>query len=214
MTEKNSKEADRTSSGVEQYDPDDPQYAAYFYAVDYPNISQSDHHDIRAYYWEEVPPPKQLPPLDQVVGELVDAAMNGAAKHPVRGDSFDSFLRRRKGYFIVAVTGAEFLSGHNPIKFRIAASSSHAKGDGSHTFEYIRSDTIDSNGRKVSVAIYYSHAKSRKTQADLAPDEWELFELDLRVRMRMTDTYEDSGGVNMGPPPRPPGLHDARAAAR
>jgi hypothetical protein len=148
------------------------------------------------------------------MGLIANAEANGIDPRP-HGDDFDDRDRKRRGYFIVALDGAAFTSTDPITFFCDDALFTNSKGnDGTHTFTPLAQFDVPIAGKTVSVAAYYSHAKSfHNGGGDLDQHEWEHFRISFDAKAgqaAIASSFEDSGGTNMGPPPPPPGLRFLR----
>jgi hypothetical protein len=179
-------------------------HTIYFYYILF--TSNTDY-TIKSYHYFSGDNPIDNP--SQKIIDLTANAIDGGSNPLPNGTSFDEVNRARKGWFVIALDGAEFIKP-DPIDFECndAQKLESINNNGRHTFYYRGrlDDTI--RGRQISIVNYLYPAKSFDHGEDLLDDEWEHFVVRFLYRRgaQLTEfSYEDSGGTNMGPPPPPPG---------
>lgn len=175
---------------------------AYFYYLNYPQPN-SNHHTITAYEYFDIRRP--LGDVEDVVNRLVRNTLGNDDDPRPYANNFDDLLRRRKGYFLIAVEGRKFLDD-KPITF-YGQDAAGDETDGTHTFTFLGVITLQEGTRTFSVAAYMNHMKRWQNEADLKVHEWEHYFLSYNFEgeaetLRLQ--IDDSGGTNMGPPPPPP----------
>lgn len=182
-----------------------PLHAVYFYYMLY---DTGGNYTIRAYRWDSNTPGRDLRDL---CVRMADNAIRDGSDFGEKGTKFDDIVRKRKGYFVIALDGAAFKSP-NPVSFYCDdASVPDSKGnDGKHTFQPHGGFTETVRGKPISFVIYKSHSQSHKDKDNLNDGEYEhfmiKFEGTLAAQLAAAPPYiyDDSGGTNMGPPPPPP----------
>ena len=181
-------------------------HTAYFYHL---RFESDGTYEVTAYEYFDIDRP--LEKVENVAAHLIENALdpNGRDPRPY-GTDFDALFRRRKGYFIVALEGAEFAS-NDPITFKCdGATYTSSKGSqGRHTFKPLGTFQLStSTGGAFSVTAYLNIARSLKKGVELDHGEWEHYAIELAIKAGASAVerlFDDSGGTNMGPPPPPPG---------
>jgi hypothetical protein len=150
-----------------------------------------------------------LPELNSLILSLVANALGDKGNPPLYSTGFDDLVRYRKGYFIVALDGANFKATTDPITFTLDYTSAAPNKPlptplpGNYTFKPVGSViTIPVADRNIQVAVYYDHI-IKNDGGDWGKHEWEHFMLDLNLGLKRL-LGDGSGGTNMGPPPPPP----------
>ncbi len=175
-------------------------HTAYFYYIEYADGERT----ISVY---EKFQDTALGSVGSEVPSLIDNHLRTGNNPKYGGNDFDDIVRKRKGYFIVALDGASF-SSNDPITFRCDASSETDSigNNGKHTFTPLGTFNVVIGTKNISVTAYLYRAQSYIRPANLGNTEREHYHIkfDGELRAELVTLYEESGGTNLGPPPRPP----------
>src|SRR5687767_4799320 len=129
--------------------------------------------DVKAYFYFD--PTGEIGDIESRVQQLASNAHQGGNDPPQYGSAFDELVRRKKGYFAVAVdAGGEQLVHNHPFTFEGPGTNNN----GQHTFKQQRTTTLP--GTPLTIGYCEHHMKKHGgNDNDLGEGEFETYRISL-----------------------------------